>query len=517
MLSKIFRSQKSGHAAFLLMLASVLSYAAGLLRDRTLSHTFGATRFTDAYNASFLIPDFLFNLFIAGALSVAFVPVFSSYLKVDQKEADKIASTIITFGAALLGALGIIFFFLTPYLVPSLFSHISAENHTMIISMTRILLLSPILFAISNALGSILITHKNFLAYALSGFLYNIGIIICIVLFHNQLGIYSAALGAILGAFFHLAIRFLNILTIKFQFKPVLSLRHKGFRKIIKLMIPKTVSLVTWQIALWVYTLVAYSLEEGSVAAFNYARNLQSFPVSLFGIAFATAIFPFLSDHANNNDTKNFSYDFQMSLEKILFFAIPATVGMLLLNKEIIEIILKGGAFDSNAVSLTAAVLFFFILSIPVESVIHLFARGFYAHKNTLTPMIFALISTGINIGFCIFAASKIGVIALSIAFTIGMSIQLILLAIFFAKKLVSFEIKKFFIKLIKISVACGAMAFAVIIIPELIKTSFLTTQLIRVIVGTSLYFVITYIMRCRELRFFSNIIRKFTSKKRAL
>jgi putative peptidoglycan lipid II flippase len=362
MLSKIFRAQKSGHAAFLLMLASVLSYAAGLLRDRTLGHVFGATKFTDAYNASFLIPDFLFNLFIAGALSVAFVPVFSSYLKVDQKEADKIANTIITFGALVLGMLGIIFFFLVPYIVPFAFQHIDPENHAMIIRMTRVLLLSPILFAISNALGSILITHKNFLAYALSGFLYNMGIIISIIVLSERFGIYSAALGAILGAFFHLAIRFLNILTIKFKFRPQLSLRHKGFKKIIKLMIPKTVSLVTWQIALWVYTLVAYSLEEGSVAAFNYARNLQSFPVSLFGIAFATAIFPFLSDHAHNKDTKTFSYDFQVSLEKILFFAIPAALGMLILNKEIIEIILKSGAFDADAVALTSGVLFFFIL-----------------------------------------------------------------------------------------------------------------------------------------------------------
>ena len=80
MLNKIFRSQKSGQAAFLLMLASLLSYAAGLFRDRVLSHTFGATRLTDAYNASFLIPDFLFNLFIAGALSVAFIPIFTCYV-----------------------------------------------------------------------------------------------------------------------------------------------------------------------------------------------------------------------------------------------------------------------------------------------------------------------------------------------------------------------------------------------------------------------------------------------------
>jgi len=134
------------------MLTSLLSYSAGLFRDRVLSHTFGATYLTDAYNASFLIPDFLFNLFIAGALSVAFIPIFTSYLKKDQKEAEEVANTVITFGTLLLGIIGIIFFVIAPYIIPAIFSSTPAEDHTLIITMTRILLLSPILFAISNAL-----------------------------------------------------------------------------------------------------------------------------------------------------------------------------------------------------------------------------------------------------------------------------------------------------------------------------------------------------------------------------
>ncbi|MBU1446388.1 murein biosynthesis integral membrane protein MurJ [Patescibacteria group bacterium] len=515
MLKKIFRSQKSGQAAFLLMIASVLSYAAGLLRDRTLANTFGATKFTDAYNASFLIPDFLFNLFIAGALSVAFIPIFASYLKTDEKEADKIASTIITFGTLLLGGLGIIFFFLMPYLVPHIFTNLDASNHEMIITMTRILLISPILFSISNALGSILITHKHFLAYALSGFVYNIGIIIGIVLFNEQFGIYSAAIGAIIGAVLHLGIRLLNIFTVDYKFQPQLSLKHAGIRKIFKLMIPKTIQLISWQVVLWVYTITAYKLEEGSVAAFNYARNLQSFPVSLFGIAFATAIFPFLSDHAHSQDTKRFSDDFQMSLEKILFFVIPASLGMLLLHKEILTIILFGGVFDEAALNLTASVLFIFILSIPIESMIHLFARAFYAYKNTLMPMIFALIATVFNIGFCVFFAERIGIQAVSMAFLGSTIIQLVLLGIFLAKHLGEFKIKDFIIKLMQIGIAATAMSLAVIYIPQFISISFLTLQIIRVIVGTSIYLALALIFKCKELTFFSDIFKKITTKNR--
>lgn len=486
------------------MLASLLSYVAGLMRDRVLSTTFGATRYTDAYNASFLIPDLIFNLFIAGALSVAFVPIFTSYFKQNKKEAAEVANTIITFGTLLLSVVGIVLFFTTPYIIPAFLSHVDSADHQLIISMTRIMLLSPILFSVSNALGSILITQKHFLAYALSGFLYNLGIILGILVLSEQFGIFAAAIGAVVGAFFHLFVRLLNIISVKYKYRPTLSLRHKGVKKIFKLMIPKTVSLVAWQLMLWTYTFVAYGLGEGSVAAFNYARNLQSFPVSLFGIAFATAVFPFLADHVHQKDRGKFSGDFQTSLEKILFFAIPAAVGMLILNREIIEIILKGGAFDDAAVNLTSLVLFFFILSIPIESAVHLFARGYYAFKNTLTPMFFALAGYSVNIGFSIFAAKTMGVSAIPIAFLIGTSLQLALLVIFFSKKLTQFKIKHFIIKMLKIGIATGVMALAVIYIPSILSTSFLMMQLFRIAIGGLIFLGIALLLKCKEVYVFS-------------
>jgi len=255
---------------------------------------------------------------------------------------------------------------------------------------------------------------------------------------------------------------------------------------------------------LWTYTFVAYGLGEGSVAAFNYARNLQSFPVSLFGIAFATAIFPFLADHVHHKDRKKFSGDFQTSLEKILFFAIPAAVGMLILNREIIEIILKGGAFDDAAVNMTSLVLFFFILSIPIESAVHIFARGYYAFKNTLTPMAFALAGYGVNIGFSIFAAQTIGIAAIPIAFLIGTSLQLLLLIIFFSKKLTQFKIKNFLIKMLKIGIATGVMALAVIYIPSILSTSFLLMQIFRIAVGGLIFLGVALLLKCKEVYAFS-------------
>ncbi|MBN1494652.1 murein biosynthesis integral membrane protein MurJ [Candidatus Peregrinibacteria bacterium] len=503
MLSKIFKATGVRSAGFILMFASVLSYAAGMLRDRTLSHVFGATRLTDAYNAAFLIPDFLFNLFIAGALYTAFLPVYTSYLKEDVKEAEKIANTVLSFGAILLSVLGIIFVFLTPYLIPVIFSHVDAADHKLIIDMSQILLISPVIFCISNAIGTILMTHKHFIAYAFSGFFYNLGIIGGIFILHNQLGIYSAAVGAVIGALLHLLVRLLNLLVLPHKIKFNLALKHPGIIKIFVLIIPKTINLMTTQAYLWAYTIVGYTLAEGSIAAFNYARNLQSFPVSLFGIAFATAAFPFLSDHAHGNDEKSFSREFQTALEKILFFTIPATVGMLLLNREIVEIILKGGIFDQAAVTLTASCLLLFVISIPLESSVHLFARGFYAYKNTLTPMYIAIISTAVNIAVCVFAAKSIGVQAIGLAFLAGAFIQLLLLAIFIIKKLNYFNLKMFGYKMLKILSASCIMGAAVYMTPLILpQMNFLTAQIIRVIVGTLIFFMLAYLMRCPEIKF---------------
>jgi putative peptidoglycan lipid II flippase len=490
------------------MLASLLSYIAGFLRDRTLSHFFGASQFTDAYNASFLIPDFLFNMFIAGALSVAFIPVFTSFLKTSEEKALEIANTIITFSLILLGFLALVFFFISPLIIHAIFYNLSLEEQNLIITMTRIMLLSPLIFAVSNTLGSVLITHKHFMAYALSGFLYNMGIIGGIFVLHESLGIYGASIGAIFGALLHLMIRILDTKTISFKFKIQLKLAHEGVRKIFKLMIPKTIGLLSWQANLWVYTITAYTLTEGSVAAFNFARNMQSFPVSLFGISLATAIFPFLAEYAHNKDIKKFSEHFQSFFEKILFFSIPASFGILIMNREIIEIILRGGAFGEEAVLLTSTALYFFAFTIPFESCIHLFARGFYAFKNTFTPMIFSVIGVFVNAFIAFKFAQTYGIKILPIAMTITFIIQLTLLIIFFSKRLRNFEFSKFFFKLGKIFVSVAFMSLMLFIFKF---EGSLISQFLRIIIGAFSYLFIAFILRCDEIEYAKNmLLRKF-------
>ena len=462
MIKKIFKPISTGNASALIALTSLLSYAVGLLRDRTIAVHFGTTTATDTYNASFLIPDMLFNLFIAGALIAAFMPIFSEYLVKDKQEADRVANIVLTGASMLISILAIIAFIFIQDIIPAIFPTIGLEGQQNIIIMTRLMLPSALLFSISNTLGNILMTYRHFTAFAISPVLYNLGIIFGVVFLNERYGIYSAAIGVLIGAFLHLTIRIIDISRTTFKFKPQLDLKHPGIKRIIKLMIPKSLSLIAWQANLYIFAIVGMRITEGGLAAFNFARNIQSFAVSLFGIAFATAVFPALNAAINRGDKEDFTKNIQTTVERILFFTIPAAVGVTLLAEPITDLILGGGEFGEESTRLTAVILTFFAISIPFESLTQIFARAFYAMKNTVTPMLINIFSLSIIALITIFVAPTYGIQWFSIGFTIGFVIYNILFIILISKKLKGFKVKRFIKTFMKIALSSIIMGLTI-------------------------------------------------------
>jgi len=173
-LKKLFKPIGVGSASALIAVTTLMSYAVGLIRDRTIAVHFGTTTATDTYNASFLIPDVLFNLFIAGALTAAFMPVFSEYLNKDKKVAMSMANTMLTSASLLIAGLLVLAFIFMEHIIPWIFPEVSPEGQKNIIQMTRIMLPSAFLFTISNALGNILMSYRHFLSFSLSPVFYNL-------------------------------------------------------------------------------------------------------------------------------------------------------------------------------------------------------------------------------------------------------------------------------------------------------------------------------------------------------
>lgn len=508
MLEKLFRATEIGRATILVSVTSFLSYVAGLLRDRVIATNFGTSTATDAYNASFLIPDFLFNFLIAGGLLAAFLPVFSEYLVKDKKEAYKLANTIITGGLILVITFVLIAGIFMGKIIPVIFGGVKPEIQMDIIKMTRVMLPAAIFFTISNSLGNILMNYKHFVAYAFSPLFYNFGIILGILCLHNTFGIYSAAIGVVFGALLHALIRIFDVTTTEYHYRPAVSFHHPGAKKVIKLMIPRTISLIAWQANAYIFAFVGMNIIQGGLAAFNFAKNIESFAVSLFGIAFSTAIFPFLTLAANTNNFKLYTSHIQKTIQRILFFTIPSMVGIFILSTGIVKLILSGGVFNDRSIELTSLILFFFAIAIPFESIVHILSRGFYALQNTITPMIINLLAMGV-VAFCTFYIAPVyGIKWFSIGYSLAMIFQVIFLLVFLSKYLLEFSFSKFLINLSKTLLASGIMAVTIILSRSMenyipIKISYV----LEIALGAGIFFLMAHLLKAEELSSIKKLI----------
>lgn len=462
MFKKIFRQQINSVtvAAALVALSSLASRALGVLRDRILAGQFGASQSLDIYYAAFRIPDLIFNLLVLGALSAGFIPIFSGLIK-DMKcdsgacysdspnyDAWRLALNVLnllTLFLLILSVIGIIF---APQIVRLITPGFSPEAQRQTASLTRLMFLSPIFLGISGVLGGILQSFKRFFLYSFAPIMYNLGIIVGALYFSKSFGLFGLALGVVLGAFLHMLIQIPTVWGLGFRYKFKFNFKDFKTRQIGRLMIPRTLSLAISQINLVVITIIASSLASGSLSVFNFANNLQSFPIGIFGISFATAAFPALALAAY--DKEKLKASFSLPFRQILFFIIPATVFLITLRAQIIRVVLGSGAFDWQATILTMNCLAFFALSLFAQATIPLLVRVFYARQNSKTPFYLGLITVVLNIILSWYLAPKLGIAGLALAFSIANIVNFILLGVWLYTEVGDLDIKNIFFSTLK-------------------------------------------------------------------
>jgi putative peptidoglycan lipid II flippase len=452
-------------AAVVLSLTTLLSRLMGIFRDRALAHHFGAGPIVDVYYASFKIPDLIYNLLIAGALTAGFIPVFTKlfYQHENKSTAWKLANNvtnIVGIILIILCGLGIIF---APFISPILVPGFSAEQKELVLEFTRIMFLSPLLLGFSMVLGGILQSLRQFAIYSIAPIFYNAGIIIGILYLVPLIGKTGLAWGVILGALLHLVIQIYGAYHQGYRWHLILNFKDPNTRLIGKLMIPRTLGLAATQLNTVIVTVLASILPIGSVAIYNYASNLQGVPVGMIGIPFAVAVFPVLSKCIAEKNLVEFKKNFSTTLRQILFLVIPLSVLFLLLRAQIVRVLLGTGEFDWNATISTADALAVFAMSIWAASLIQLFARAFYALQNSKIPFMVGIISEiitlalallFINIKHTIFitlpfqltiSLPLFGVNGLALASTLGTIINAILLFVFLRKKIGNLKEEHFF------------------------------------------------------------------------
>jgi len=339
------RTKTTFAAAFILGMAMLGSRFLGLLRDRILAGKYGAGDELDMYYAAFQIPDFLYAILIIGAISSAFLPVFTEYFHRNQKEAWKLSNEILNLFLFVLIGLGILLVFLSPFLIRAVAPGFSGEKYETTVRLTQIMLVSPVLFGISNVLGVVLQVFRRFLIYSIAPLLYNLGIIIGVLFFTPKWGIYGLAYGVVLGAFLHMMVQLPAAWVCGFRFRLTLSVFSSGARKILKLMVPRSVGLAVYQFNIIVFTAIASLVSSGAIAVFNLANNLQYIPIGVMGISVAVATFPALSAAYVKNEMDSFMREFSKAFRMIVFLVMPGALLFFLLRAHIVRVVLGTGEF----------------------------------------------------------------------------------------------------------------------------------------------------------------------------
>ena len=448
-------------AAALIALSSLASRFLGIVRDHILAAQFGAGTTLDIYYAAFRIPDLIYNLIILGALSAGFIPIFTSLIKdfkcepgqgcdptSHNKEAWDLASNVLNYLFLGLGFLSIIGIIFAPALTRLITPGFGPEEQMKTAALTRIMFLSPLFLGISGILGGMLQSFKRFTIYSLAPVFYNLGIIAGAVFFVKWFGIFGLAWGVVLGAALHMLIQLPTVYHLGFRYKFKIKRSDLNTLKIGRMMIPRTLSLAISQINLVVVTALASNLAGGSLAVFNFANNLQSFPIGIFGISFAIAAFPSLA--ANAFDKEKLTAHFSQSFRQILFFIIPSTILIVALRAQIIRVVLGSGNFNWQDTILTMNTLGIFAISLFAQATIPLLVRVFYARHNSRTPFYIGLFTVAVNTALALYLAPRYGVIGLALAYSIDNILNFILLWIWLTRKVGNLDIKRILISSLK-------------------------------------------------------------------
>ena len=415
----------TGILAITLFLSNVL----GLLRNVVLAGKFQPEEL-DIYFAGFQIPNLIFNLLVLGAISTAFIPVFSELIASKKiKESWQVTATLFNLVTIVLVVLSVVLIIFAPqtihYIVPGFEKHRLDET----IAVSRIMFLQAIIFGWSYIVSGILNSYKRFTAYALAPLFYNISIIIGALL-GDRIGIIGLSWFVVFGAFLHFLVQLIPAWKIGFRPSLTLQLKNQSLKQILKLMLPRNFSLGIQQINMLVFTAMASVMAAGSIAVFNLTNDFQTAPTVIFANSLAIALFPTLSELASKKDWPEFERVFAKSLRITIFFLMPSAFIMFILRAQIMRLYVGlGKSFDWEATIMAMNTLAYFAIGIVPVGIVAIYSRVFYALKNTKLPMYLGAGSIIISIILANFFG-KLGVGGLALALSIGNIINAVLLYI---------------------------------------------------------------------------------------
>ncbi len=526
-------------AALVLGFFTLMSQVLGIFRDRFLAGNIGAGSTLDIYYAAFRIPDLLFTLGAALVSVSILMPFLKTQLSKSKEEGRRFVHEIFTVFFAGISVVALICWIFMPYIAEYLFPGFNSIELADTITLSRIMLLSPILLGVSNLLATITQAFKKFFVYAIAPVFYNLGIILGIVWLYPLFGIPGLGYGVLIGAALHMLIQIPVVVKqgLMPQFTRTIDWPH--IRTVVGHSLPRTITLSMSKIVFLIFVSIASTLVSGTISVFNLSYNLQSVPLAIIGVSYSVAAFPVLVDFFNNNNHTQFMTHVMGPIRQIVFWSLPVISLFVILRAQIVRVILGTGNFDWSDTRLTAASLALFIISVVAQSIILLLIRAYYASGRTWKPLWITLVSSASTIllayifvtafnsipGVQVFFEGLLriqgvpgsSVIMLSLAYSVGMFLNLILLLSSFKKDFSYsniFGIKKTFWQSFMTSVLMGIVAYGMLqfldpYFSQDTTIGVLGHGLISGIVAIALGALMLYILKNEEFIIFTRALRK--------
>jgi putative peptidoglycan lipid II flippase len=396
-------TRQIARAAGVVMVGFVLSNLVGLVRRALEARVFGTSAVYDAFNAADRLPDILFVLVAGGALASAFIPTFTEFLeKDDRKGAWRLASSIVNLVLIILALFSLVCWFFAPQIVASILApDFSPEQQALTVELLRILLLTPAIFAVSGLIMGVLNTHQSFLLPALAPTMLWSGMIIGVLFFVPEMGIYGLAWGKVLGAGMHFVIQLPGLMKLPGRrYVPSFGLRMPAVREVGRLMAPRLLGVSVVQLNFLVNTIIASGLPEGSLTSINVAFAVMTMPQVVIAQAISIAALPTFSAQIARGQPEEMRRSLASTIRGILFLSIPAMMGLILLRTPVVSMLFQRGKFDTHSVELTAWALLWYTVGLVGHSLVEIVSRAFYALHDTKTPVLVGTVAMSLNVVF---------------------------------------------------------------------------------------------------------------------
>lgn len=524
----LFGSSSSiASAAVIVGAFSMVSRLMGFVRDRVLLMQFPQPGDLDVYYQAFRLPDFIFQLFVTGALSASFIPVFARYWYNDAPEkAWRYANALLTISLVALIALTVVAW---PF--PALLGRLMAPGfdpaaQLLVGQVSRIIFVGQCFFAISFTFGSILQSTKRFLLFSFAPIVYNFGIIAASLFFAESFGVYGLALGVVLGALGHAFVQGIGAFALGYRPRLRFVWNDADVLMTLRQAMPRMFGLAVSGVSVMLMMFIATHLGEGSVRNLQLAYNLNFFPIGIIAVSYAAAAFPSFAEGAAKKDIDGVRTSLSLALRHVLLFLIPATALVIMLRTQLVRAVFGTNGFDWEATITTATTLGFFALSFSAQGLVYVLVRLLHAFGRIIAPVTAGVVALAVQAALSFALSSWGGIAGLALAYSVAATVQVTILLLVVRRQLKGLDERRLFLSLAILSsagifAALGAQmakTFYGNIIP--LNTFFAVAGQIIVSIGVGglMYGGIAYLLKSPELLgVLTSFQRKFLKNARVV